>query len=118
MTGIPVLQTERLLLRDFQARDFGAYATMMADPEVTRYLARGAWGRGYAREGAAAALLYAREVLGRTAVISVIRPGNVASIGVATSLGAVPDGAVEFFGGQALIYRYPVETGVPAHPHS
>jgi len=168
MTHVPTLETERLLLRGFEARDFESYAAMMADPEVTRYLAdgrpldraeawrqlamfaghwvlrgfgvwaveeratgaligrigcfepegwpgfevaytlaRGAWGRGYAREGAAAALRYAREVLGRTSVISVIRPGNEGSIRVATSLGAAPDGTVEFFGGPALIYRYP-----------
>jgi len=76
--------------------------------EVAYTLRRDAWGRGYAREGAAAALRYAREVLGRTTVISVIRPGNTGSIRVATSLGAVKDGEVEFFGAPALIYRYPV----------
>ena len=168
MIHVPTLETDRLLLRGFAARDFEPYAAMMADPEVTRYLAdgrpldraeawrqlamfaghwilrgfgvwaveeratgafigrigcfepegwpgfevaytlaRGAGGRGYAREGAAAALRHAREVLGRTSVISVIRPGNEGSIRVATSLGAVPDGTVEFFGAPALIYRYP-----------
>jgi len=169
MTHVPTLETERLLLRGFESRDFDVYAEMMADPAVTRFLAdgtpleradawrqlamfaghwalrgfgvwaveeratgeflgrigcfepegwpgfevaytlrRAAWGRGYAREGAAAALRYAREQLGRTAIISVIRPGNAASIRVATSLGAQPDGTVDFFGAPALIYRYPV----------
>jgi RimJ/RimL family protein N-acetyltransferase len=41
VTDIPILQTERLLLRGFHARDFDAYAAMMADPEVTRHLADG-----------------------------------------------------------------------------
>ncbi|GLC25774.1 N-acetyltransferase [Roseisolibacter agri] len=75
--------------------------------EIAYTLARHAWGKGYAREGAAAALKYARETLGRTSIVSIIRPDNAASIRVATSLGAVPDGEVEFFGAPAVLYRYP-----------
>jgi RimJ/RimL family protein N-acetyltransferase len=165
---VPRLHTERLLLREFRPQDLDAYAAMVADPEVMRFLADGrplgraeawrqmamfaghwalrgfgvwaveeratgafvgrigcfqpegwpgfeiaytlarhAWGRGYAREGAAASLRHARETLGRDAIVSVIRPDNAASIRVATSLGAVPDGTVEFFGAPALLYRYP-----------
>lgn len=127
-TLIPRLSTPRLIMRSFVSEDFEAYAAMMADPAVTRYLgdgrplaraaawfqmaaiaghwvlrgfglwaveeratgrfigrigchepegfpvfelaytlAREAWGGGYAREGAEAALRYARDVLGRTA---------------------------------------------------
>src|SRR2546423_9709883 len=58
--------------------------------EIAYTLTRSAWGRGYAREGAAASLRYAREVLGRTKIASIIRPANAASIRVARSLGAVP----------------------------
>lgn len=65
------------------------------------------WGRRFAREGAAAALSYARDVLGRTNIISVIRPANVGSIRVAQSLGGVLDGEIEFHGSPSLIYRYP-----------
>ena len=86
------------------------------DFEIAYTLARHAWGRGYAREAAAASLTYAREVLGRDAIISVIRPDNVGSIRVAESLGAVPDGTVDFYGGSALIYRYPATH--PAPPRS
>lgn len=175
--AVPLLHTERLLLREFRPDDFEAYAAMMADPEVTRHLADGrplgrvdawrqmamfaghwallgfgvwaveeratgafvgrigcfhpegwpafeiaytlarpAWGKGYAREGAAAALRWARETLGRDAIISVIRPGNVGSIRVAESLGAVPDGTVDFYGGSALVYRYPATH--PSTPRS
>jgi RimJ/RimL family protein N-acetyltransferase len=171
-TAVPVIQTERLVLRAFEPEDFEPYAAMVADPEVTRYLADGrplsrvdawrqmamfaghwalrgfgvwavaeretgafvgrigcfepegwpafevaytlarpAWGHGYAREGAAAALDYARRTLGRSDIISIIRPGNRKSILVATSLGAAPDGSVEFFGAPALIYRYPRPAG-------
>jgi RimJ/RimL family protein N-acetyltransferase len=167
VTDVPRLVTPRLLLREFQARDFDAYAAMMADGEVTRHLADGrplaradawrqmamfaghwslrgfgvwaveeratgafigrigcfepegwpefeiaytlardAWGRGYAREGARAALDHARTSLGRTRPISVIRPANAASIAVARSLGATLEGEVDFYGAPALIYRH------------
>ena len=38
MIEIPVLQTERLTLRAFTDDDFEAYAEMLADPEVMKYL--------------------------------------------------------------------------------
>jgi RimJ/RimL family protein N-acetyltransferase len=75
--------------------------------EIAYTLARPAWGQGYAREAARAALVYARETLGRADVISIIRPANAGSIRVAEALGAVRDGTIEFFGGPASIYRYP-----------
>ena len=34
---IPILHTERLLLRPFRADDFEAYAEMNANPDVMRY---------------------------------------------------------------------------------
>lgn len=177
MTQIPHLTTDRLLLRAFQPEDFEPYATMMADPEVTRYLADGqplsradawrqmaifaghwmlrgfgvwaveerstgafigrigcmepegwpgfevaytlarpAWGQGYAREGAAAALTYARQVLGREEVISIIRPANMGSVRVASALGAEPAETVEFFGAPAVLYRYPPVQGMRTDP--
>src|SRR5919206_2698522 len=75
--------------------------------EIAYTLGRWAWGKGYAREGAAAALQYARETLERTEIVSIIRPANTASIRVATSLGALPGESVEFFGAPSVIYRYP-----------
>ena len=168
MLTIPRLTTDRLLLREFTPDDFEAYAPMMADPVVTRFLgegrplsradawrqiamilghwvlrgfglwaveerstgrligrigcqepegfpafeiaytlARDAWGHGYAREGAAAALRFARENLRHPRITSIIRPANAASIRVATSLGAVAAETVEFFGAPSVIYRYP-----------
>jgi RimJ/RimL family protein N-acetyltransferase len=165
---IPELVTSRLRLRAFAPNDIDAYATMMADPDVTRHLgegkplsrpeawrqmsmflghwmlrgfgiwaveelatgaflgrigcfepegfpgfeigytlARPAWGRGYAREGAAAALQYARETLGRTEIISIIRPANLASIRVAEALGAKRGETIDFYGAPSYIYRYP-----------
>jgi len=75
--------------------------------EIAYTLTRSAWGRGYAREGAATALLYARETLNRREIASIIRPANTASIRVAQSLGAVAAETVEFFGAPSVIYRYP-----------
>ena len=165
---VPEITTERLLLRAFREDDFPVYQTMMADPDVTRFLgdgrpldageawrqmamfaghwalrgfgvwaaeeratkrfvgrvgcfephgwpgfeiaytfAREAWGRGYATEGVRAALAHAHTVLGRTHVISIIRPGNVRSVRVAEGLGARLDEEIPFFGGRALRYVYP-----------
>ena len=75
--------------------------------EIAYTLGPWAWGKGFAREGAAAALCYARETLGRKEITSIIRPANAASIRVATSLGGVPSESVEFFGALSVIYRYP-----------
>lgn len=84
--------------------------------EVGYALARPAWGRGYAREGAAAALAYARNVLGRAEVVSIISPANAASIRVARALGAEPAEAIEIFGGPSVVYRYPPRHGGGARP--
>jgi RimJ/RimL family protein N-acetyltransferase len=75
--------------------------------EIGYTLARHAWGKGYAAEGAAASLRYAREVLRRDEIISLIRIGNDRSIRVATGLGAVPAEEVAFYGNVARVYRYP-----------
>jgi RimJ/RimL family protein N-acetyltransferase len=75
--------------------------------ELAYSLAPRHWGHGYAREAAAVALEYARTVLHRDEVISIIRPDNERSIRVATALGATRDRMVTFSGGEAAIYRYP-----------
>ncbi|MDB4908020.1 MAG: family N-acetyltransferase [Gemmatimonadetes bacterium] len=77
--------------------------------EIAYTLGPWAWGKGYAREGAAAALHYARETLRRSEITSIIRPANAPSIRVATSLGAVASETVEFFGAPSTVYRYPRE---------
>ena len=55
--------------------------------EVGWRLARPAWGRGLATEGARASLRHAFEELGLEAVISIIDPANERSIRVAEKLG-------------------------------
>lgn len=56
--------------------------------EVGWGIAREFWGRGYATEGAAAAIDWAFDNLGWTEVIHCIDPGNVNSQGVARRLGS------------------------------
>lgn len=64
-------------------------------------------GRGYAPEAATAALRYAREVLGKARVISLIRPSNAASIRVAEKIGERRDGSVHLFEQEAWVYATP-----------
>ena len=152
MTAVPVLETPRLRLRGWQAEDFDAFAAMMADSDVARFLTldqlpmdratawrsmamlaghwhlrgcgmfvleekasgtfvgragpwqpegwagfeigwglvRGAWGRGFATEAAAAAGAWAFQTFGLTEVISLIHADNVRSQAVARRLGAIP----------------------------
>lgn len=80
--------------------------------ELAYTLSPAVWGRGYAREAAGAALQFARRDLGRTDIISIIRPDNVASVRVATALGATRSHTIEFFGAPSDVYRYaPSPTG-------
>ncbi len=41
MAALPILETERLVLRMFRQDDLDAYAAMCADPDVMRYLGDG-----------------------------------------------------------------------------
>jgi RimJ/RimL family protein N-acetyltransferase len=83
--------------------------------EVAYTIARPSWGRGYAREAARAALDFAQRTLGRHEVISIIRPDNVASVKVATALGAARSHAIQLLGAGYDVYRYPTPNG-PAKP--
>ncbi|MGY9104942.1 MAG: GNAT family N-acetyltransferase, partial [Alphaproteobacteria bacterium] len=40
MTAVPILETERLILRDWRAEDFDAYAEIFRDPETTRFISK------------------------------------------------------------------------------
>jgi RimJ/RimL family protein N-acetyltransferase len=66
--------------------------------EIGWTLARHAWGKGYAIEGAKAALRYAFEDLDKRHVISLIHPENVRSIRVAERLGEKPEGRTRLLG--------------------
>jgi RimJ/RimL family protein N-acetyltransferase len=72
--------------------------------ELAWALARRWWGRGYATEGARAALDYAFRVLRKDRVISLIVAENHASIRVAERLGETPQGRTGALGKEHLIY--------------
>jgi RimJ/RimL family protein N-acetyltransferase len=75
------------------------------DFEIGWMLRRSCWGRGFATEGARAALRYAFTEMGRSHVISLIHPDNAASVRVAERVGERPAGTVELLGKPALMYR-------------
>lgn len=60
--------------------------------EVGWGLVRSAWGKGYATEGATAAIDWAFDTLGWTEVIHTIDPENLGSAGVARKLGSYNQG--------------------------
>lgn len=72
--------------------------------EVGWTLARAAWGRGYATEGARASLDYALDTLGADHVISVIDPDNARSIAVAERLGERYERMWDLDGNAVAIY--------------
>ena len=73
--------------------------------ELGWLLGRPYWRRGYATEAAKACLAHAFGPLGRSRVISLIRPGNDPSIRVAERLGERLAGEVELLGAPALLYE-------------
>jgi RimJ/RimL family protein N-acetyltransferase len=62
------------------------------------------WGRGYATEGARAALSYGFNVLRKDRVISLIHPENQPSIRLAGRLGEKLQGRAEILGKEHLVY--------------
>jgi RimJ/RimL family protein N-acetyltransferase len=74
------------------------------DFEVGWMLRRQSWGQGYATEAARVCLEYAFRRLQRDRVISLIQPGNAASIRVAERLGERQEGTAEVMGRDCLVY--------------
>jgi len=72
--------------------------------EIGWTLAREAWGKGYATEGARRALDYAFHDLNKDHVISLIHPENKNSIRVAERLGETLEGQTQLLGHDVLIY--------------
>jgi RimJ/RimL family protein N-acetyltransferase len=72
--------------------------------EIGWTLRREFWGRGFATEGARAAIQYAFTELHQDRVISLIRPDNLNSIRVAEKVGEQLDGEAEVMGHRTLVY--------------
>jgi [ribosomal protein S5]-alanine N-acetyltransferase len=66
--------------------------------------ARAYWGKGYATEAAVAAMDHSFRFLGHRRLISLIRPGNVASTRVATRIGMSYERNVEWGGQPTEMY--------------
>jgi 3-dehydroquinate dehydratase / shikimate dehydrogenase len=159
MAGVPTIETDRLVLRDWRDEDVEAWAAMNADPRVTEFLgktyaraysessaqqirrmldrdgygwwavevrggapfagvialqkvpfeapftpaneigwrfAHDQWGRGYATEGAAAALAHAFRVLGWSEVVAFTALSNRRSQRVMRRLGMTHDPSDDF----------------------
>ncbi len=77
--------------------------------EVGWLVARDRWGQGLATEAGRAALDYAFDVVGADHVLSVIDPGNAASIRVAERLGETFERQVELTVSRRLVSLY----GIP-----
>jgi RimJ/RimL family protein N-acetyltransferase len=74
--------------------------------ELGWLLARDAWGHGYAREAAGAALDWCRRELAPPRLVSYVRPGNERSVKVALALGARHDGPADLLGTPVEVYRH------------
>ncbi len=158
MTKVPIIETDRLILRGFRDSDRAAFAEMNSDPEVMRHfpaplsraesdalieqarrkwrdlglcyfaaevkgqgfmgfiglnpppfdahftpcieigwrLARPAWGKGYATEGARASLDYGFGARGLDEIVSFSVPANTRSCAVMERLGMTRDPAGDF----------------------
>ena len=79
-----------------------------AQVEIGWTLAREHWGHGYATEAALALRDWAFAERSLTRLISLIRPGNQASIRVAERIGERPEGEVLMDGLPALLYALEV----------
>lgn len=80
------------------------------EPEIGWRLARSAWGKGYAREAAAASLAWVWGHLPDAGVAAITTPGNARSWGLMERLGMIRDPAGDF--------RHPnVPDGSPLKDH-
>ena len=85
------------------------------EKEVGYLIHRPFWRRGFATEAALACRDHAFEVLGRPRLISLIRPENIPSQGVARKLGMTPGPrTVQHSGFEHVVFSVWRDTGKPA----
>ena len=75
------------------------------EPEVAYLVSREYWRQGYAKEMALAIRDWAMDELGHAQVISLIRPSNLPSQGVARSIGMTPWKVTRYKGLEHLVLR-------------
>jgi RimJ/RimL family protein N-acetyltransferase len=66
----------------------------LEDADVGYAFLESAWGKGYAREAAAATLRHAREVIGLPRVVAITKPTNKGSMAVLEKIGMKPAGMI------------------------
>jgi RimJ/RimL family protein N-acetyltransferase len=88
MTGVAMFSVIEKTTGQWVGRLGPWYPEQWPDREVGWGIARAHWGKGYATEGAAAAMDYAFDVLGWDRVIHCVAPPNEASAAVARRLGS------------------------------
>lgn len=76
------------------------------ETEISYRIIREHWNHGYATEAAQACKEYAKNVLGKKRLISLILPENIASIRVAQKLGAQKEKTVLFHGKDHGVFVY------------
>jgi RimJ/RimL family protein N-acetyltransferase len=64
------------------------------EPDLGFALRQRSWGRGYAREAAAATLAYVRDVLGLGRILAITAPHNLASARVLEAVGFQDEGMI------------------------
>jgi RimJ/RimL family protein N-acetyltransferase len=74
------------------------------EPEIGYSMHRPFWRRGYATEAALGVRRWAFEVKGLERVISLVRPENLPSQGVARRLGMAPERETDFCGYRHLVF--------------
>ena len=82
------------------------YPLEWPEPEIKWGLARAYWGQGYAKEAADAVRIMAIEHVPEYDMISLISKGNINSIKLAESIGAVFEKTIAFRDGEASVYRH------------
>lgn len=76
----------------------------VSEPALAYMVHRPFWRRGFATEAAAACRDYVFETLDRGRVITLIRPENLPSQGVARKIGMTPEGRTIYGGFEHLVY--------------
>lgn len=76
----------------------------VAEPEIGYLIHRPFWRQGLATEAALATRAWAFETRGLPRVISLIRPENLPSQGVAGKLGMTPEKRTHFFGFETIVF--------------
>ena len=67
----------------------------LEDADIGYAFLQSSWGRGYAREAAAATLDHARDVIGLTKVVAITKPSNAGSIAVLGKIGMKAAGMIK-----------------------